>query len=122
MERLPPQVQQQLVQFQQVQQQAQAIASQRVQMELQLKEIVRAASELEKLEGDVPTYKSIGSILIRSEREKLLEELKEKKETLEVRIKGFQRQEEKIQGRLKEMQEKIQQALKAGGGGAPQAG
>ena len=120
MEQIPPQIQHQLAQFQQIQQQVQALASQRLQMELQLKEMEKAAEELEKLAPEAEVYKSIGSILIRSEKAKLAAELKEKRDTLDLRMKTLQRQEEKFQARLKEMQTKIQEALKAGrGGGSP---
>ncbi len=96
-----------------MQQQAQAIASQRLQMELQMKEAERALEEIEKLGENAEVYKSIGNILIKSEKAKVGEELKERKETLDLRIKTLQRQEEKIQTKLKEMQAQIQEEFKS---------
>ncbi|WP_456474215.1 prefoldin subunit beta [Candidatus Pyrohabitans sp.] len=113
MEQLPPQLQQRLAQFQQLQQQAEAITTQRLQVELQLKEVTRALEEVEKLDEDAEIYRSVGNLLIKSEKGKVETELKERKETLELRINTLKRQEEKVTSRLKELQTKIQDAIRA---------
>lgn len=119
MEELSPQVQQQIAQFQAMQQQFQAISSQKIQMELQLKEVERAIEELEKLKKGAEVYKSIGTIFIKGNKGKINAELKEKKETLELRVQTFRKQEETVQAKLTEMQNKIQDRITSGG---PQAG
>jgi prefoldin beta subunit len=119
MEDIPPQVQQQIAQFQVIQQQAQAISSQKVQMELQLKEVEHSIEELKKLKKDAEVYKSIGTLLIRKNKIKISAELKERKETLELRVKTLQKQEKGIQAKLMEMQNEIQDRIKSG---QPQAG
>jgi prefoldin beta subunit len=121
-EQIPPRIQNQLLQFQQVQQQAQAIASQRFQLELQLKEVERSLGEVNKLGDDAEIYKSVGAILLRSTTPAVKEELTEKKETLELRIKTLKKQEEKVQQRLREMQQKIRQELKSAEPGIGGAG
>lgn len=82
-------------------------------MELQMKEVEHAAEEVAKLDVNAEVYKSVGSILVKSEKVKVEEELKERKETLDLRIKTLQRQEERLQNRLKEMQAQIQEELKS---------
>jgi len=121
-EQIPPKIQNQLLQFQQIQQQAQAIASQRFQLELQLKEVERSLGEVNKLDDDAEIYKSVGAILLRSTTPAVKEELTEKKETLELRIKTLKKQEDKVQQRLREMQQKIRQELKSAGPGIGGAG
>lgn len=111
-DRLSPQLKQEILQIQQLQQQAQVMVQQRLQMELQLKETEKAVEELSKLKDTSEIYKNIGTLLIKSEKKEVSEELAEKKETLELRIKTFKKQEERIEGKLKEMQTKIQDALK----------
>ncbi len=111
-DRLSPQLKQEILQIQQLQQQAQVMVQQRLQMELQLKETEKAVEELSKLKDTSEIYKNIGTLLIKSEKKDVSEELAEKKETLELRIKTFKKQEERIEGKLKEMQTKIQDALK----------
>jgi prefoldin beta subunit len=119
MEEITPQIQQQIAQFQMVQQQAQAISSQKVQMELQLKEVEQSIAELKKLKKDAEVYKSIGSLLIRKDKTKINAELKERKETLELRVKTLQKQDKDVQAKLMEMQNEIQSSIKSG---QPQAG
>jgi prefoldin beta subunit len=86
---LPPQIQNQVAQLQQLQQQAQALAVQRSQLELSL-----------------------------NEANQVKEELAEKKETFDVRLKSLQRQEERVQTRFQQLQQQLQKAL--GGGTVPQ--
>jgi prefoldin beta subunit len=119
MEDMPANVQQQIAQFQMMQQQGQAISSQKVQMELQLKEMDHSIAELKKLKKDAEVYESIGAILIKKSKTKITTELKERKETLELRIKTLAKQEKDIQAKLMEMQTEIQNSMKSGG---PQAG
>ncbi|NOR60259.1 MAG: prefoldin subunit beta, partial [Methanosarcinales archaeon] len=57
---LPPQVQNQLAQLQQVQQQAQALAQQKNQLEIMVKESDMALEELGKIDEDVTVFKNIG--------------------------------------------------------------
>jgi prefoldin beta subunit len=119
MEDMPANVQQQIAQFQMMQQQAQAVSSQKVQMELQLKEMEHSISELKKLKKDAEVYESIGAILIKKSKTKITTDLKERKETLELRIKTLTKQEKDVQAKLMEMQTEIQKSLKSGG---PKAG
>ncbi|RMF88839.1 MAG: prefoldin subunit beta [Methanobacteriota archaeon] len=119
MAEIPKNLEQQLLQFQQVQSQAQAIVQQRLQLELQLRETERALEEMAKLDEKAEVYKSVGAYLIRSEKEVLTKELEEKKETLEVRIKTFKKQEEKYTEQLKSMKTDIEGQLK---GFQPSAG
>ncbi len=114
---LPPQVQNQLAQLQQIQQQAQAIALQKNQVEINLKETELAFEELEKLDENAVVYRTIGELLIKTEPEKIKEYLQEKKDTLDLRLKTLTRQEERIQKRFQQLQEQLKQAL-----GTPSAG
>ena len=80
---LPPQVRDQLVQYQQIQQQLQGVATQRFQLESKLGELDRTLEELEKVKDDAQIYKGIGSILVQVEgKESVKSELVEKKETI----------------------------------------
>lgn len=113
MERLPQQLRHQLSQFQQTQQQAQALLVQKQQLELALRETERALSELGKLKEGVPIYRTLGSILIKTDRPEVEKELNERKETLDLRIKTIERQEARLVKRLNEMRVKLQEALKS---------
>ena len=108
---LPPQVKNQLAQMQQIQQQAQAIITQKNQVEISLKETELALEELEKLDTDAVVYRAIGDLLIKTEREKTKEFLKEKKDTLDLRLQTLARQEERAQKRFQQLQEQLKQAI-----------
>ena len=110
---LPPQLQEQLVRLQQLQQTLQSVATQKQQVELELSETDKALAELEKSTDDTPVYKSVGSILVKSNKQTLLTELKERKELMTTRVTVLGKQEERTRERLKEVQEKIQERLKA---------
>jgi len=108
---LPPQIQNQLAQLQQLQQQAQAVMAQKGQIEGLIRETEAALKELEKSADDAVIYKSVGELLFRADKQKLIEELKEKKDMNEIRKKNMANQEERIQGRFTQLQEQLKMAL-----------
>ena len=117
MKEISPQLQNQIAQYQQLQQQLQLLAQQRLQLEAKLREIEGTLEELNKLAGETQIYKSIGMLLVRQDdRESLKKELDEHKETLTVRVKSIQKQEKSLSERYDQLGEKIQAAL--GGGSA----
>jgi len=89
------------------------VVTQKQQLELELNETDKALSELEKSTDDTPVYKSVGSILVKSERQRLLLELKERKELLTTRVTVLGKQEERTRERLKEVQERLQERLQS---------
>ena len=108
---LPPQIQNQLAQLQQLQQQAQAVMTQKAQIEGLIRETEAALKELEKSPDDAIVYKSVGELLFKSEKPKLLEELKERKDMMDIRLKTMAKQEERIQGRFNQLQEQLKMSL-----------
>ena len=114
---LPPQIQEQLLRLQQLQQTLQAVVTQKQQLDLELNETDRALGELEKVTDQTPIYKSVGSILIKYERQTLMSELKERKELLNTRVTVLGKQEERAKDKIKEIQQRLQEKL----GGAAEA-
>ena len=108
---LPPQVQEQLIRLQQLQQTLQSVSAQKQQLDAELNETDKALAELEKSTDETPVYKSVGSILVKSNRQNLLTELKERKELLTTRVTVLGKQEDRTRERLKETQEKLQERL-----------
>lgn len=112
MKEISPQLQNQIAQYQQLQQQLQLLAQQRLQLEAKLREIDGTLEELNKISGETQVYKSIGMLLVRQDdRESLKKELEDHKETLTVRVKSIQKQEKSLSERYDQLGEKIQQAL-----------
>jgi prefoldin beta subunit len=124
MAQIPPHLQNQIRLFQQLQQKAELLGSQRMQLERELKETERALTELEQLDQNAVVYKTIGAILVKSNKDKLKEELNDRKETLDMRIQTIKRQEDRTKSELEDKQKEIQAAIqqpKMGdfGGGFP---
>ncbi|MBX8631228.1 MAG: prefoldin subunit beta [Thermoplasmata archaeon] len=109
---ISPKLQNQINQYQQLQQQIQVIASQRYQLEAQLKELTRAIEELNRLEPDAPIYKNVGSLMLRvKDRESVVKELTEQKETLDIRVKTVERQEKHLRERYQSIQDELSREL-----------
>jgi prefoldin beta subunit len=107
---ISPQLQNQITQYQQVQQQIQALSAQKAQMGAQKQELERTAEELAKAKGDV--YRNVGSLLIKvDDKDALKAELEESKEMMDVRIKGLERQEKGLMERFDALQQQIDSAL-----------
>jgi prefoldin beta subunit len=115
---LPPQIQEQLSRLQQLQQTLQAVATQKQQLEIEASETDKALAELEKMTDESVVYKSVGSLLLKSDRQTLLKELKERRELLGTRITVLGRQEDRTKERMKELQEKLQEKLRPSTGSA----
>jgi len=112
MQNIPPQVQAMLGQLESYQQQLQLVIQQKQKVQLELTEAKKALEELEKVEDGTVIYKTVGTLIVKTDKEKALAELKEKVETLEVRLNALERQEKKLNEKLKELTAKIQSALR----------
>jgi len=100
------------------------MGQQRLQMDLKLRETVRTLEEIKALPEDVTMYRPIGGLLVRAKSRKEVEDiLTEDKETLEVRVKALERQENHLKEKYQEMQKQLTDALQAAGisssGGPP---
>ena len=109
---IPPQVQEQLAELQQLQQTLQVVITQKQQLELELSDTERALGELEKLTDKTVIYKSIGALLVKSNRQSVTKELIERKELLNTRVTVLAKQEERARSKLKDLQQSIQERLK----------
>jgi len=100
-----------LGQFQGYQQQLQAILIQKENLKLQILEIEHALEELEtsKLKE---AYKITGPIMIKMNSTELKNDLKEKKDNFDLRIKTLERGEERITTKLKEMEPRLRELIK----------
>jgi prefoldin beta subunit len=110
--KLPPAVQERLLRLQQLQQTLQNVLTQKQQVETELLEVDQALSELEKNTDLDVIYKSVGSLLIKTKKKKITEELKERKELSDMRVSVLGKQEERLRAQIKELSEKIQKELR----------
>jgi prefoldin beta subunit len=112
MDEISPKLQNQIAQFQQLQQQLQTVMSQKVRMDALLKEMDMTIEELKKASEDTVVYKSVGSLLIKvADTPALLKEIEEDKETTEIRVKSLDRQEKMLKEKFQSVQEQLNRAL-----------
>jgi len=91
-----------------LQQSFEFITSQRIQIESTLRESELAIEELEKINTDDAVYKAIGGILVKSEKNKLLDEKKSLKVTLEMRLKTLKQKEDRVKSQIEIMRKSLQ--------------
>ncbi|HKN06390.1 MAG TPA: prefoldin subunit beta [Thermoplasmata archaeon] len=113
---LPAKLQNDIRQFQRLQQELGAVQQQRLQVDLKLREVTHTLEELKTLPEDAVVYRPIGGLLVRAKNRKEVEDLlTEEKETAEVRLKAVERQEGHLKERYTSMQQDLTQALQAAG-------
>ncbi len=113
---LPAKLQNDIKQFQRLQQELAAVQQQRLQLDLKVREISHTLEELKSVPEDAVIYRPIGGLLVRAKGRKEVEDLlTEDKETAEVRLKAVERQENHLKERYTTMQQELSQALQAAG-------
>lgn len=117
--KLPPQVQERLLRFQQLQQTLQSVLAQKQQVEIELTEVEQALAELQKTSDEAVIYKAVGSLLVKTEKAKVTVDLNERKELLNMRASVLGKQEERLRSQMKELQAKLQQDLAPISGSQP---
>lgn len=110
-EKVGDETRQLILEFQLYQQQLQSVVMQKENLKLQDLEIDKALEELEASK-EKSAYKITGSIMVSKPTEEIVTDLKETKEAISIRLNSFEKTESKITGRLKELQEKLKEAVK----------
>jgi len=111
-QQMPPWLQEQIGKMQQSQQNLQSILMQKQQVEMENNESDRALEELKKASDNDQVFKYAGSILIKSDKKSLIDELEEKKELSKTKSIVLAKQEERLKTSLQEQEQKIQEMLK----------
>ena len=117
-QQIPPWLQEQIRQFQQTQQNLQVVQIQRQQLDAERADSEKALEELKKAGDEQAVYKQAGSVLVKSDRASLVDEVEERKTLAVTRAKVLSKQEERLKESLAEQEARIKSAL-TGGGPAP---
>jgi len=102
-----------LAEYENMEKQLEIVLIQKHQLQIQLNEIKHALDELKKAKGEV--YRSVGSIILSTTKEEAENDLKERKELVEVKLNAMAKQEEKLRTTVVESQKKLQERLKGHG-------
>ena len=111
-QQIPPLVQEQLAKLQQTQQNLQSILMQKQQLESEKHETEKALEELKKASDDESVFKHAGTIMIKSNKKDLIDELEEQVELAKTKASLLVKQEERLKITLKEQETKIQEMMK----------
>lgn len=108
---LPEPIKKKIMELQNLQISLQNLVNTKEFLSGQLRETEMAVSELEKAEPETIVYKSIGGILIKTQRDSLLDEKKSLKVSTEMRLKTVKQKEERSLQTLETMKKSIQSDL-----------
>jgi len=89
-------------------QQLMNLSAQKQQMQIQSTSMQSALNEIKESKTKT-VYKAVGNILIEKDAKKVEKELKDAKETLEVRIEALQKQEDSLVNRLNKAKAQIEE-------------
>jgi len=120
-EQMPPWLQEQLMKLQQSQQNLQSIMTQKQHLQMEKAETEKALEELKKVADGDAVYKHAGTVLIKSTKQELIDELEEKQEMAKTRVTVLEKQETRVKESLKEQESKITEMMKAGSTKSPPA-
>jgi len=118
---MPPWLQEQLMKLQQSQQNLQSIMTQKQHLEMEKAETEKALEELKKVADGDAVFKHAGTVLIKSTKQELIDELEERQEMAKTRVTVLGKQETRVKESLKEQESKITEMMKSGSTNSPPA-
>jgi len=111
---MPPWLQEQLMKLQQSQQNLQSVMTQKQHLEIEKAETEKALEELRKVADGEAVFKQAGTVLIKSKKQELIDELEERIELTKTRATVLEKQETRLKESLKEQESKITEMMKSG--------
>jgi len=87
----------------------QQLLMQKQTFQTQLMEIESAQEEMKNSDA---VYKVVGNLMLKSKKEEVEKELKEKNEIISLRLKNIERQEEAAQEKVKKIREELLQGIR----------
>ena len=88
------------------------LTQQRFELERGLRDAELAIGELDKTDSNKEVYKSIGGIMVKSERDRLLDEKKSQKASIELKLKTITQREERTKTQLETLKIALEKDFK----------
>ncbi len=110
-QRIPPALEEEIRKLDNMQRQYQSFQVMAQTLQNELNEVKATLEELRKESDDTVTYKTVGQVMFKVEKPKMVEELDDREKTLEMRFASTSKQLQGFPEKLKELQEKIQLEL-----------
>ncbi|MEM0380564.1 MAG: prefoldin subunit beta [Desulfurococcaceae archaeon] len=110
-QKLPPEVQQTIAQYQAIRDSYLKIDAELRAIEAELADINTILDTLSTMSNDVEVYKMIGHVLIRKSKENVVKELEERRELLNIKRDKYKRQLSILEKQLKDLESKLREIL-----------
>ncbi len=110
-QKLPPEVQQALIEYENLRNMLAKIEAELKLTEGELAEIDEILSNLKELPDEVELFKSIGHILIKKDKESIKKELEERKELLQLKQQKYKNQIDILRRQVAESEKKLRDLL-----------
>ena len=109
---MPPWLQEQVMKMQQSQQNLQSVMTQKQHLDIEKTEAEKALEELRKIADGDTVFKQTGTVLIKSKKQELIDELEERIQMTKTRATVLEKQETRLKETLKEQEAKITEMMK----------
>jgi prefoldin beta subunit len=120
-ERIPPEVEAKYTKYVKLRDTLSAITQERVTLEGAISEIDDVLDKVSRLSADVDLYRLVGYVMVKSSRDEVIAELKNRREELELRLKAVKSQEEYLRREVDRLAGELRTLL-GGTGGAGAGG
>ena len=108
--KLNKEIQEKVQELQILEQNLQAMVMQKQAFQIELNETENALSEVGKVRDEV--YRIIGQIMLKSDKQEIEKELKEKKDILSLRLRSIERQENLFKDKLEKLKQEVTKQIK----------
>ena len=105
--------------MQQSQQNLQSVMTQRQHLEMEKAETTKALEELKRASDDDTVFKHVGTVMIRSTRKDLIDDLEERQMMANTRMTVLEKQETRLKDSLREQETNITKMMKSGPADTP---
>jgi len=116
---MPPWLQEQIMKMQQSQQSLQSVMTRKQHLDIEKAETEKALEELKQVADGDAVFKQAGTVLIKSKKQELIDELQERIEMSKTRTTVLEKQETRLKETLKEQETKITEMMKSGSANVP---
>ncbi|MGC9011466.1 prefoldin subunit beta [Thermogladius sp.] len=110
-QRLPPEVQQLIAQYQAMRESYVKVDSELKLVEAEISEIDNVLENLQYLQDSTEVYKLIGQVLVKKSKDEVVKELQERKELLSLKKEKYRKQLEVLSRQLADLESKIREVL-----------
>ena len=119
-QKIPPELEQKLIKYQQLESQLAAVLTEKSTVMSELKDIDRALTTLNSVTEETSVYKNTGFVMVKVTKDSAVKELQDRKEELEIRLKSLEKMESSLRTQLTELKKEVEKYRLGAYGPTPQ--